>query len=148
MPRKCKRINKTVDSEHANRNEHVNTNETLPSATEDNINDSDIFSPTRANTTTHGTAQPSSGWLDQGNMLDNSGVRTNLIPSFSNIQYGGMTQQGSLQQSLASGSVRNLDVWYRPNRAVFNRVWLRAQLCKMECYKWEVWLMPNLEAIN
>ncbi len=40
---KCKRINKTADSEHANRNEHVN--DTLPSATEDNINDSDVFPP-------------------------------------------------------------------------------------------------------
>ncbi len=43
--KKCKRINKIVDSEHANRNEHVNTNETLPIGTEDNINDSVIFPP-------------------------------------------------------------------------------------------------------
>ncbi len=102
---KSKRINKTIDSKHANRNEHVNINETLPSATEDNVNDSDVFFPTRANTTTHGTAQPSLGWLDHGNVADDSGLRTNLIPSFRNLQYGAMAQQGSLQQSQASGSL-------------------------------------------
>ncbi len=74
-------------------------------------------------------------------MLDNSGLRTNVILSFSNIQYGGMTQQGSLQQSLASGSVLQPGCMVQAQQG-------NLQQSLASGYKWDVWLMPNMEAIN